>query len=197
MTVKDRFLDLAPWGMAALLIAGVVHIVSILLMPSVATRDAYARLVAVARAAETTSGGIALLAPLAPGAETLPFEDPAMAEGVCVFDLAKGLLRVRGGADGEDLLGLSFHAGGRVFHSMTDRSAIKGKIDIVVGDAGQIEAVEGDDAGAAPVQEVRITAPSRRGFVLIRSFAKRPSDQDRARQRIRAMSCEVFQPPEE
>jgi uncharacterized membrane protein len=197
MTAKDRFLDLAPWGIAALLIAGVVHIVSILLMPAVATRDAYARLATAARIAETTSGGVALLAAPAPGAETLPFEDPAMARGVCVFDLAKGLLRVRGAADAEDLLGLSFHAGGRIFHSMTDRSAIKGKIDIVVGDAGQIEAVESDDAGAAPAQEVRIAAPSRRGFVLIRSFAKRPSDQERARQRLRSMSCEVFQPPEQ
>jgi uncharacterized membrane protein len=167
-----------------------VHIVSILLMPVVATRDAYARLAEAAVAAPVTKGVSVL-----PAAEILPFEDPAMAKGVCIYDLGKGLLRVKGAADGEDLLAISFHASGRIFHSMTDRSAIKGMIDIVVGDAGQIAALEADETEAAPVQEVRLTAPARRGFVLIRSFAKRPSDMARALERLRMMECEVFPEP--
>jgi len=192
MSGKDRLLDLLPWAGTALLTAGIVHIVSILLMPAVATRDAYARLVEAARGAETVRG-VAILPPTAPGSETLPFEDPAMADGVCVFDLSKGLLRVSAPADGEELLAVSFHAGGRIFHSLTDRAAIRGKIDIVVGDARQIAALEADDQSDAPIEEVRVTAPVTRGFVLIRSFAKRPSDMTRARARLREISCESFQ----
>jgi len=195
MKISDRYLDYLPWAIATLLIAGVVHIVSVLLMPSVAPRDAYVRLAEAAKTAETTPSGVALLPATGPGAETLPFEDPSFAEGVCVFDLSKGLLRVRAPADGEDYLGISFHAmAGRIFHAMTDRSAIKGKIDIVVGDARQIEALEAEDDGETPIQEIRLTAPTKRGFVLIRSFAKRGSDQERARQRLRSVSCESFEP---
>jgi uncharacterized membrane protein len=194
MSLKERIVDLLPWVGAMFIIAGVVHIVSILLMPAVATRDAYARLAEAVNGAPVANG-VALLPAVAPGEEVLPFEDSAMAEGVCLFDLGKGLLRVKGGADGEDLLALSFHASGRIFHSMTDRSAIKGQIDIVVGDANQIAALEADDEEETPVQEVRITAPARRGFVLMRSFAKRPSDMARARERLKTMACEVFPEP--
>lgn len=196
LTLPDRYLDLIPWAAATLLIAGIVHVVSVLLMPGLAPRDALIRLTEVARAA-SSDGGVVLLAPMQPGAETLPFEDPAFAEAVCVFDLTKGLLRVTADADNENLLGLSFHANaGRIFHAMTDRSAIKGKIDIVVGDARQIDALESAE-DEAPAQEVRLTAPTKRGFVLIRSFAKSVSDQERARNRLRAVACTRFEPPKE
>lgn len=194
MNIQDRYLDLIPWALATILIAGIVHIVSVLLMPTVAPRDAFARLVDVASKADPAQG-VVLLPPMAPGAETLPFEDPSLAEAVCVYDLSKGLLRVRATADGEDFLGLSFHASaGRIYHAMTDRSAIKGKIDIVVGDARQIGALEADDEGDAPPQEVRLTAPTKRGFVLFRSLAKRASDQERARGRLATVKCERFEP---
>ncbi len=195
MRISDRHLDLAPWIIATVLVAAIVHLVSVLLMPQVAPRDALARFSELAKAA---GPGLALLDRAAPGNEIVPFEDPLMAEGVCVFDLTKGLLRVRANADGDDFLGLSFHGGGgRIFHALTDRSAVKGKIDIVVGDAGQIEALESDDAEDSPAQEIRLTAPTRRGFVMIRSLAKRASDYERAEQRVRAVQCEPFTPPEE
>lgn len=196
MTIPDRYLDLLPWAIATLFIAGIVHIVSVLLMPTVAPRDAFVRLAEIAAAG--APDGFTPLPPMAPGAEPLPFEDPAFAEAVCVYDLSKGLLRVSGPADGEDYLALSFHArGGRIFHAITDRSAIKGKIDIVIGDERQIEALESADIEDAPPQEVRLMAPTRRGFVLVRSFAKRTSDQERARDRLKSLKCESFEPPKE
>ena len=140
--------------------------------------------------------GVALLPRETPGAEVMPFEDPAFAEGVCLFDLSNGLMRVVADADPEDYLALSFHARtGRVFHAVTDRSAIKGKIDVMIGDARQIEALEGQDEEAPP-QQVRVTSPTKRGFVLIRSLAKRASDRDRAEQRLRAVACETVAEPE-
>lgn len=196
MTVSRDYLDWLPWALATVCVAGGVHIVSVLLMPQVAPRNAFARLSAAAQSAETTQNGVALLPRALPGAEVTPFEDPAFAEGVCLFDLSKGLMRVRADADPEELLALSFHARtGRIFHSATDRSAIKGKIDVLIGDARQIEAVEGEDEEAPP-QQLRVTSPTKRGFVLLRSLAKRPSDRDRAEQRLRAVSCETIAEPE-
>jgi uncharacterized membrane protein len=196
LNIPDRYLDLAPWVIGTLFVAGIVHIVSVLLMPNVAPRDALVRLAAYVKSA-APSEGLVLLPQMAPGAETLPFEDPAFAEAVCIYDLSKGPLRVRTSVDGEDFLGLSFHANaGRIYHSMTDRSAIKGKIDIVIGDARQIDAMASADEGDAPAQEVRLTAPTKRGFVLIRSLAKRASDQERARNRLSTVSCQRFDLPQ-
>jgi len=196
MKISRDYLDWLPWALATVCVAGSVHIVSVLLMPEVAPRNAFARLAAAAQSAETTPNGVALLPRATPGAEVTPFEDSTFVEGVCLFDLSKGLMRVRADADPEDLLALSFHARtGRIFHSVTDRSAIKGKIDVLVGDARQIEAVEGEDEEAPP-QQVRVTAPSPRGFVLLRSLARRASDRDRAEQRLRAVSCETVAEPE-
>ncbi|MBU3887469.1 hypothetical protein FM996_13785 [Methylosinus sporium] len=196
MKTSRTYLDWLPWALATVCVAGSVHIVSVLLMPELAPRNAYARLAAAAQSAETTPNGVALLPRAAPGAEVMPFEDSAFVDGVCLFDLSKGMMRVRADADPEELIALSFHARtGRVFHSATDRSAIKGKIDVLVGDARQIEAVEGEDEEAPPSQ-VHVTAPSMRGFVLMRSLAKRASDRDRAEQRLRSVSCETVAAPE-
>jgi uncharacterized membrane protein len=195
MKTFDRLLDALPWLLATACVAGSVHIVSVLLMPEVAPRNAFARLAAAASTSDTTEG-VVLLPALAPGAEVVPFEDPAFAEGVCVFDLSRGLIRVSATPEPEELLTIAFYArSGRVFHALTDRSAIKGKIDILVGDAPQIEALESEEE-EAPAQEVRVTSPTKRGFVLVRSLAKLPSDRDRAEQRVRAVSCETVAEPE-
>lgn len=194
LALPDRFFDYLPWAAGTLLVAGIVHIVSVLLMPTLAPRDAYARMLAAVGDAPT---GLVALPPMAPNAEPLPFEDPAFAEGVCVYDLSKGMLRVTAPADGEDYLALSFHArAGRIFHAITDRAAIKGKIDIVIGDERQMDALQ-SASDEAPQQEVRLTAPTKRGFVLVRSLAKRPSDMARARERLATVICERVDPPKD
>ncbi len=198
MSIRSRVLDLLPWAIGTVFVAGVVHVVSILLMPAVAPRDALARLLEAAASAQTTETGVLILPPAGASAAPLPFEDPAMSHGVCLFDLSKGMLRVSGAVDGDEFLGLSFHTGaGRIFHAMTDRSAIKGKIDFVIGDARQINALESADSDEAPAQEVRLTSPSTKGFVLIRALARRPSEQERAKARVRAISCGRYAPAQE
>ncbi len=193
MKQKDHTLERLAWTIAALLIAGVVHIVSILLMPSVATRDAYHRLLAMAATAQATQGGVALLDPASPSAPSLPFVDPATAQGVCLFDLADGPFHLQAGVDGENYLGLSFHSATDViFHAMTDRGATKGRIAVVIGDAQQIEDMEDNDSDNKQPQETRVAAPSRQGFVLIRALAKRPSDRGRAQESVKAVRCETL-----
>ena len=48
-----------------------------------------------------------------------------------------------------------------------------------------------------PPQEVRLTSPTKRGFVLIRSFAKRSTELPRARERLAAVNCARFDPPKD
>jgi uncharacterized membrane protein len=196
MNFRDRILDLLPWSIAAVLIGGIVHLVSILLMPAFAPNDAYHRLLAAAKSMPPASNGVVLLDAAAPDKQLLPFEDPSVAEGACVYDLSGGLLRVTAPIDGENFLGISFHSAvGPIFHSVTDRGANKGKIEVVLGQAPQIEDLEeADPDNGPPPSETRVTAPAPRGFVLIRAVAKRGSDSERARARaaVNAVKCESF-----
>jgi len=184
--IPERWLEATPYALATLLVAGVTHIASVLILPAVAPRDAAARLAEAVRAGDLAPGGLTLLAP---DAAALPYEDPALALGACLFDLRKGALRVTADVDGEDWLGVSFHAGGRVFHALSDRAALKGKIDVVIGDAAQIAALEDEDDDAPPTQQARIVAPEARGFVLVRSLARRSSDMALARARLQRVGC--------
>ncbi len=194
---RDRLLNALPWMIAALLVGGIVHIVSVLLTPLVAPRDAYSRVLEAARTVLATTetmpaSGVIPLSSSGPGSQVLPFEDPAAAEGACVFDLTKGPLYLHAKVNSGDYVGLSFHsATGAIFHAMTDRSSNRGRIDIVVGDALQIEKLEADDPDDAPPRETRVASPSSRGFVLIRALAARPYDYQRARATVEAVTCEV------
>src|SRR5208337_2892593 len=105
---------------------------------------------------------------------------------------SRGALRLRAVVNGEDFLGVSLHQpSGAVFQALSDRAASKGAIEVVIGDQRQIDEVEAEDDEGAPVQEVRVVAPSKRGFALIRALAKRPSDYEAARALLKAASCKV------
>jgi uncharacterized membrane protein len=164
-----------------------VHILSILAMPRLAPRDAYARIAEVAPLARMT-----LLAPIEPGAEFAPFEDPAMAAAACRYDLDGGPLRLRGPLSGDGLVALSFHGRfGHVFYSVTDRSAARNGLDILLVTPDQLAAIEAYDSEDELPSELRLVAPEKRGFVILRALADQPGDMEAARRRLQAIACGV------
>jgi uncharacterized membrane protein len=167
-------------------VAAGVHFVSILVMPEVAPHDAYARLAAVAKPGQMT-----LLPPALPGHEITPFEDPALAQAVCLYDLSNGPLHVHADIEDPGLLTLSFRTrSGRVFYSMTDQAALHGNIDVRIMTAPQLEAVEENDEDEdEPLQELRLVAPSMKGFVLVNALAAFPSERTEAEARATSISC--------
>ena len=54
-----------------------------------------------------------------------------------------------------------------------------------------------DDAEGAVPQEVRIVAPSLKGFMLARSLSKRASDFDRARSALSVIRCDRQEAPKD
>ena len=84
----------------------------------------------------------------------------------------------------------SFHARfGQIYYSMTDRSATRGKLDVLLLTAEQLDAVEANDSEDELPQELRIVAPTLEGFVLARALAERPGDVPDARRRVMATTC--------
>ncbi|MGH6818111.1 MAG: DUF1254 domain-containing protein [Methylovirgula sp.] len=168
-------------------VAAGVHLVSILAMPEVAPHNAYARLLAIAKPGEMT-----LLPAALPGHEITPFEDPALAQAVCLYDLANGPLHVHADIEDPGLLTLSFRTrDGRVFYSMTDQAALHGNIDVRIMTEPQLEALEesDEDDENEPLQELRLVAPDMKGFVLVNALAAFPSERAEAEARATSIAC--------
>jgi uncharacterized membrane protein len=155
---------------AAAVLAAIVHLLLILLTPLVATRDAYARLATLGRVNETAalpSGG--------PGGGAPPYSDPAVAMAFCRYDLASGPLRVRAPI-GRAFTSISFHTHrGLAFYALTDRAGAHGAIEVVLATPDDVRALAARDDEESPSRDLRIAAPDREGYVVIRVFSETPS----------------------
>jgi uncharacterized membrane protein len=183
--MSDRKLGWILYLLATLIIAGIVHIVTILVLPGVAIRDSFARIASAAQVNRFDA-----LPEPRPGSELLPMQDPALARSACRFDLSAGPVRLRADIAGLDgLLTLSFHdRRGGSFYATTDRGALRGGIDILLLTRDQLAAVEALDPEDETPQDLRLVAPTREGFILAGSLAL-DGDIDAARKRLALVSC--------
>lgn len=185
MRLADRLAPSLLYGLGIVFVAGLVHIVSVLAMPELAPKDAYARLVALAHQHQP----VLLPQPL-PGHAVTPFEDPAFAEAFCLFDLRQKSMHVTAKVTHDRLLTVSFRSrDGRVFYAMTDRAAVHDKIDVRIVTAAQLQALQAQDDEDSPPQELRLVAPQMKGFVLIKALAAFPSERAEAEARATSVSC--------
>ncbi len=163
-----------------LVLGAIVHLVVVLQVPAFAGRDAYGRL------APLSGGGNAQLVPRD---ADLPFTDPAIAIGVCAFDLAQGPIRVATAGAGS-FQSLSFHTpGGLVFYALTDRASVRGAIDIALMTKRQLDETLAREDEDEPVRELRIVAPDSRGLVVARALAPFPSLLPRAEAAVQSVVC--------
>ena len=181
---SDLGFRILPWLFGCLFLAGMVHITSIFAMPHLAPQDAFARMASAAPLHKTT-----LLASTTPD-NGAAFDDPAFEQAVCRYDLSRGAVRLRAQLPPDQLLLMSFHGRqGQVFYSMTDRSATRGLIDVLVLTRPQLDVVEANDAEDELPQDLRIVAPTLEGFILFRALAERPIERPDARQRLTTIGC--------
>ena len=183
MSVRARERDFAvlPWLVGCLFVAGIVHISSVLMMPRVAEKDGYARLGGL-------TSGVTLL-PDDADRQSMPYQDPAAVLATCRFDLDNAPTRVRYAA-GDNVVTISFHdRTGRIFYSTTDRAALRGRVDIILLDAQQLDTLEANDPEDQAPQELRLVPPTRTGYILVRSLAERPSARAAAKQAAQSVVC--------
>jgi uncharacterized membrane protein len=189
----DRFLTFLLYLFGAILVASFVHILSILLMPQIAPNNGFARLAPLGKLEQ-----LVLLPRLAPGQQITPFADPAVAQGLCLFDLDKGVLALQGDLEADGLVTLSFRTrSGRIFYAMTDRATQHGVVDIRVVTAAQRDALEGEDEDEEPRQELRLVSPEKTGYVLISAFVPFPSAWAASETKINSITCAQEPLPQE
>jgi uncharacterized membrane protein len=162
-------------------IAGLVHIGSLLGVPRVATAGPYERLAGL-----DAEGRFVALPDDGSRADLLPFRDPAFVTAVCRYDLSRGPVLMR--AELPATYGaLAIHNSfGQPFYLLTDKAAREGVVEVKIFASEEQAAT---DAEAAPdaASQLRIVSPTVAGFALVRLFAAGES----ARQGVRAVAAKA------
>jgi uncharacterized membrane protein len=147
---------------AGVLLGGIVHLVSVLALPRIATQDAYSRL-----APMTKLNAVTALPLPDPNNAPLPFMDPAFAVAICRYDLSGGPIKLAVPVS-QAYTSVSFYTRNEVaYYAINDRSAGRKLIeldlmteaqhaelpedeDVTAADRGRIDRDEGAGAGARP-----------------------------------------------
>ncbi|HEY5793946.1 MAG TPA: hypothetical protein VIU82_02945 [Bosea sp. (in: a-proteobacteria)] len=169
---------------AGLVLAAIVHIVTILLIPMLSMSDA-----AHAYRALGTGGRAELIAS-ADRSLPLPREDDAATvTAICSYDLTGGPMRVVARA-GTLPLGLTLHRrGGGVIYAITDRAAIRGVVEFVVMTEEQRdERIARDEEGEA-ARELRVVSDGDQGLIVARVLMRHPSDRTDAEALASGVAC--------
>jgi uncharacterized membrane protein len=178
--------EAATYVAAAAILAALVHLVIVLLVPLVATHDAFARLEPLGALNETV-----LLPRAGPRTTLLPYADPAVATSFCRYDLSAGPLRIAAPA-GRAFASISLHTRrGLVFYALTDKAATHGIIDAVLATPEDIRALERRDDEEDPSRDLRVAAPAREGYVMMRVFSELPSLYPEAEAEATRLSCKA------
>lgn len=180
-----------PLGLlAALMLAGAVHIVSLLAMPFLATENAFAR---VARLAPENAATV--LPPAGRPEDPLPGRDPSAATAVCRYDLGRGPVRVTAAPGDALYAALSLHSRtGVAFYGLDDRAGNEGRLEVVLMTAAQLAQASAQDPPGAPIRDVRVQAPEPLGFVSF-DVLPRIGGYDAARAVLGSMRCAVERQP--
>ena len=175
---------LVPWFFAGLFLAGIAHIISILLLPGLSREDATSRLAAMGR-----MNRMSTLFWSKPSEMPIPFSDPNATFAICPYDLSPAPLRIRV-PKGAQILTVAFlQSGGIIYYSLSDRIDPKNGLDIRLTNAAQLQAIEAKDPEDQPISELRVRSPSLTGVVLVRAISAQNSDAGAARQRVSASTC--------
>ena len=185
MEQRQWVADAAIVALYAALLGALVHLAAILAIPSVAARDAFARLAPLGALNRTI-----LLERPSPTVRLLPYGDPAVASAFCRFDLSQGPVRVRARIARSGFASLSFHTRpGSVFYALTDKAAVRGELDALVLTAAQLRVVAAKDNEDEPSQDLRIVSSSVEGFALVRALSEQPSLYPEAEADARSLTC--------
>lgn len=166
-------------------VAGLVHIGSLLGVPRVATAGAYERLAALG-----ADGRFAPLPDEGAPADMLPFRDPAFVTAACRYDLSRGPVTMR--AELPATYGaLAIHSRfGQPFYLLTDKAAREGVVEVKIFATEEEAAAEAEAASAAETApQLRIVSPTQTGFALVRLFAAGESARQSMRDTAARASC--------
>lgn len=163
-------------------LGAIAHIVSILAMPALAERNAYARLSEMME-----SNVLTMLPDPAPNQQVLPMMDPAFVSAICLYDLSQAPLKVRVPASA-DYTSVSFYTSEALaFYALSDQAAGR-VIELELMTPSQKAALPEDEEITAADRLV-IESPTRDGIVAVRAFVRERGMRELVRRQLETASC--------
>ncbi len=145
--------------------AGIVHIAVLLLVPRFSETSAWSRLAMAADLYRMTP-----LHPETGGTPVVKSVDPLFAAVACRFDLADGMVQVKGPQAALPFWSVSVYSGnGDNVYSFNDHSASKGELDTVILTPAQMNEVR-KDLPEEYQGSVFIETPIGSGILVVRAF---------------------------
>jgi uncharacterized membrane protein len=174
--------------LGGVLLGGIVHLATIIILPRTATQDAYARLTAIA----PVNTVVALPAPT-PEKAVMPFMDPAFASAVCRYDLSQGPLKLTVPVS-PAYTSVSFYTRNDVaYYAINDRAAGRRVIELDLMTTAQHDQVPEDEEITA-ADRLIVESPTSTGLIAIRAMAPEPGLMRAAQAAIAAAKCGTAQP---
>jgi uncharacterized membrane protein len=174
---------------AGVLLGGVVHLVSVLALPRIASQDAYSRLTPITKLNAVTA------LPLAdPGNTLMPFMDPAFATAICRYDLSGGPIKLAVPVS-QSYTSVSFYTRSDVaYYAINDRSAGRKVIELdLMTEDQHADLPEDEDVTAA--DRLIIDSPTATGLIVLKALAPEPGLMAQAQASLAASSCKVQTEP--
>jgi uncharacterized membrane protein len=173
----------AAYAIGTALLAGAVHIVVIMLIPYLARDDGWSRL--SAHAGEDTFAELPVGQAADDGVAGL---DPLFVTGACRISLAEAPAGITLDARDRFWSVALFDPQGTIVFSINDRTAVQGRLDMIVVDPEQNALLQ-----ATPTVEVESTivaqSPSDEVIVILRLFAPTRASQADARSILEKAEC--------
>jgi uncharacterized membrane protein len=158
----------ALWLAGGAILGGMVHLATVLFLPSTATQDAYSRLTPMAPVNQ-----VALLPAPTPEGSVLPFMDPSFATAVCRYDLSSGSLKLTAPLSLAYTSVSLYTRNGVAYYAINDRAAGPKAIEFDLMTADQHSQLpEEEDVTAA--DRLIVDSPTVTGLIVLRALAPEP-----------------------
>lgn len=174
--------------LGGMLLGGIVHLATVIILPRTATQDAYARLTPIV----PVNTVVALPAPT-PEKAVMPFMDPAFASAVCRYDLSQGPLKLTVPVN-PGYTSVSFYTRYDVaYYAINDRAAGRRIIELDLMTTAQHDQVPEDEEVTA-ADRLIVESPTLTGLIAIRALAPEPGLMRVAESTVAASKCSTQQP---
>jgi uncharacterized membrane protein len=171
------------WLLGGALLGGIVHLATVLMLPSLAEQDAYARLAPIAAVNSVTP-----IPPPTPENATMPFMDPAFAVSVCRYDLTGGPLKFSIPVS-PAYTSVSFYTRADIaYYAINDRAAGRRVIELDLMTSAQRSDLQ-DTEEVTAADRLIVESPTQTGLVLIKALAPEPGMLPVARGSVAAARC--------
>ncbi len=172
------------WLLGGVLLGGVVHLATVLLLPSMATQDAYSRLAPL-----TPVNKVVPVPPPSPDKATMPFMDPAFAMAVCRYDLSDAPLKFSVPIS-QGYTSVSFYTRSDIsYYAINDRAAGRRVIELDLMTPDQHNDLP-DNEEITAADRLIVESPTNTGLIVIKALAAEPGMLASAQNTLTSAKCQ-------